>query len=379
MASNQYDDIMSILGDQHRLEELYQGNPIEFSALMRNILRFTRNSQSFNEESTPDPDTTFNPEPAISSSGKSEKHPDPPIFNGNPAQWREFKTQLRVKLTVNYDRYKTSQSRLAYTVSRLQGNPLHIVQPKIINGVIAFNDYSDLLQFLDIAYEDPDLMVKAQRELRDLKQRNREFYLYFADFQRIIEDTGITDNEARKSALMGGLSTELLNLLVHHDIPGQFDDLVKLLQGLDSRYRLNRSRNQGYQFPRPQSIPNRPYRPIPRERERYSSSRPTYNPTLTPSLPPGEPMDLGASTRQKLSPEELNRRIQDNLCRYCGEPGHFVRNCPRSAPNPAKRPSSGQSNSGQSKNQRFHLRASQNEFKRNSSLPANSKNDKSLF
>ena len=90
MASNQYDDIMSILGDQHRLEELYQGNPVEFSALMRNILRFTQNSQSLNEESTPD--ITFHPEPAISSPGKSEKHPDPPAFNGNPAQWREFKT-----------------------------------------------------------------------------------------------------------------------------------------------------------------------------------------------------------------------------------------------------------------------------------------------
>jgi hypothetical protein len=63
-------------------------------------------------------------------------------------------------------------------------------------------------------------MIKAQRELKDFRQRNREFYLYFADFQRIIEDTGIIDNKARKSALIGGLSTELLNLLVHQDISG---------------------------------------------------------------------------------------------------------------------------------------------------------------
>ena len=138
---------------------------------------------------------------------------------------------------------------------------------------------------------------------------------------------------------MGGLSTELLNLLVHHDIPGQFDDLVKLLQGLDSRYRLNRSRIQGFQFSRPQSIPNRPYRPLPREH--YPSTRPTYSPSPASSLPLGDPMDLGASIRQKLSPGELSRRIRDNLCRYCGESGHFVKNCPKSASNPAKRPNPG--------------------------------------
>ena len=44
---------------------------------------------------------------------------------------------------------------------------------------------------------------------------------------------------------MGGLSTELLGLLVHHDILTKFEDLVKLLQNLDSRFRLNHSRTQG--------------------------------------------------------------------------------------------------------------------------------------
>jgi hypothetical protein len=92
---------------------------------MRNILHLTRNNQLRNEGTTTA--TSITAGPATSLIGKSEKHPDPPIFNGNPAQWREFKTQLEVKLTVNYDRYQTPQSRLAYTVSRLQGNSLNIV------------------------------------------------------------------------------------------------------------------------------------------------------------------------------------------------------------------------------------------------------------
>ena len=87
---------------------------------------------------------------------KSEKHPDPPIFSGNPTKWKEFKTQLRVKLMINADRYPTNQSRLAYTISRLAGNPLYLVTPKISNGYIGFNDEDDLINYLDTAYKDPN-------------------------------------------------------------------------------------------------------------------------------------------------------------------------------------------------------------------------------
>ena len=207
-------------------------------------------------------------------------------------------------------------------------------------------------------------MIKAQRELRDLKQRNREFYLYFADFQRIIEDTGITDNEARKSALIGGLSTELLSLLVHHDVPVKFDDLVKLLQGLDSRYRLNRNRTQGFQFSRPQLRSSRYNRPISRA---YIPSRPSISPSI-------------ASTRQKLSPEELKRRTKEGLCRYYEESGHYVKDCPRSASSSTKT-----LRKQLPRGLGYKLGSSLKEFKEDlrlpagTSLPTNLKNDKSLF
>ena len=381
MATNSYNDMMDILGDQARLEGLFHENPDEFSALMRNILRYSNRGPSPVNGSTPtlesDPQE---PETLTGTLGKSEKHPDPPIFNGDPIKWREFKTQLRVKLQVNRDRYKDSQSRLAYTVSRLQGNPLNIIQPKILNGKISFIDFEDLLSYLDIAYQDPDLMVKAQRDLRDLKQRNREFYLYFADFQRIIEDTGITDNEARKSALMGGLSTELLGLLVHHDIPTKFEDLVKLLQNLDSRFRLNHSRTQGFQFTKPNIGFSRPTRPVTRDNNRLFTPRPRNASLSTePSSSTGDPMDLSTATRQRLSPSELNRRIQEGLCRYCGQPGHYAKECPISKAN--KRSTGREATGRESKG--YRLSSSQNEIKdlglpaRN--LPSKSKNARSLF
>jgi hypothetical protein len=50
---------------------------------MRNIFHLTRNNQPRNEEITTATSTTAGL--AMSLTGKSEKHSDPPIFNGNPA------------------------------------------------------------------------------------------------------------------------------------------------------------------------------------------------------------------------------------------------------------------------------------------------------
>src|SRR5665213_679904 len=314
-------DLQRILQDPALLQQELQNHPQRVTSFFQELLNRglnqsentpTSSQNRANVDATPDA-------PSIHST-KSEKHPDPPIFSGSPTNWREFKTQLRVKLLINADRYPTTQSRLAYTVSRLQGNPLSIITPKIIRGVILFNDYEDLLESLDTAYDDPNIKIKAQRELRILKQRNREFYLYLPDFHRLIEDTGITDHEALKSALMGGLSIELLNLLVHHDIPDQFNDLVKLLQGLDSRYRQTLTLQREFSD-RPTSH-NRDWSP---------------RPTIETQQPLGDPMDLGALTKKAPTKEEKDRRFRDNLCYYCGDKGHYAINCPKTSQRNPKR------------------------------------------
>jgi hypothetical protein len=85
-------------------------------------------------------------------------------------------------------------------------------------------------------------------------------------------------------------------------------------------------------------------------------------------------MNLGASTRQRLSAEELNRRIKNNLCRYYEESEHFVKDCPKSASSLTRK-----SNSGQFQNRSYRLGSSQQKFERNSNLPASLKNENSLF
>ncbi|KAI9883709.1 MAG: hypothetical protein M1823_004513 [Watsoniomyces obsoletus] len=54
-------------------------------------------------------------------------------------------------------------------------------------------------------------------------------------------------------------------------------------------------------------------------------------PTNRTPLALGNPNLMSTSGRRGLSSQERQRRIQNNLCNYCGQAGHYVRNCPSKA------------------------------------------------
>ena len=149
-----------------------------------------------------------------SKSHRSTKHPDPSLFGGDKAELRGWMTQLRIKLNINKDHYPTEQSKLAYALSRLKEKALEQMQPYLErDGNIALVDMNAFYTKLQLAFGDPDRKATAQRELRQLRQKNKEFYLYLSDYQRLVPDTGF-DDEAKRSILLDGLSDELKSALI---------------------------------------------------------------------------------------------------------------------------------------------------------------------
>jgi hypothetical protein len=52
---------------------------------------------------------------------KSEKMPDPAVFDGAKEKLNDFITDMRIKLNVNADRYTSEEQRFGYVVSRTSG------------------------------------------------------------------------------------------------------------------------------------------------------------------------------------------------------------------------------------------------------------------
>ena len=251
----------------------------------------------------------------------SEKIPDPPKFSGKKDELRPWMTALTLKFKYNSDRFITPQSDLVYAFTRLEGPALQQVQTYILpNQEIVLANIQALFKILEVAFGDADRRGTAQKELKELYQKDRPFTNYLADFRRIAPDTGF-DPIALKSFLVNGLSDENKLSLMSQVIPEDFNDLVALIQRLDSNRKilsaLLRTNKKNLAPVRislnPAALP------------RVSASLPV---SITPAVG-GDPMDLSASTfRGPLTAAEKDRRRREGLCAYCGKQGHFVINCP---------------------------------------------------
>ena len=115
------------------------------------------------------------------------------------------------------------------------------------------------------------------------------------------------NSAAQRSQFRRGLSEAIKDELTRVEAPDDLDDFIQVCIRIDQRLSE-------------------------RKRERFWSldHRPTYSFSSTAQRDPQsapEPMQVDA-LRRSLSTAEKERRLAENLCLYCGEPGHFAIKCP---------------------------------------------------
>ena len=303
-----------------------------FNAEIRRI----ENGTKENEHNQPEPPPPM-PSPSFAPvlggpAEKSERLPDPDKFTGQRTDLRRFISQIHEKMTVNRDRYPTPSVRMSYVTSRLSGIPYAQILPYIEDGVCRLNDYREILNILEKSYGEPNLMWNARSELLRIRQGNREFSAFFAEFQRLGLESQLPD-ESLSTCLEESISNELHDMKLHSPPPSrQYHELAAHFQELENRKRDHhrgpaRSRYQSsaprYQMPTHQpSMYQNPRQPSPTP-SLYSSvvARNTPAPQrVTERIT--EPMDLSSTRRTNLSDKETGN------CFRCHQSGHRIRNCP---------------------------------------------------
>ncbi|KZZ87382.1 Retrotransposon gag protein [Ascosphaera apis ARSEF 7405] len=295
--------------------------------------------------------TSSAPSPApapVSASGPSSspdkvvKIPDPAVFSGSRDDLSRWTAQVKVKLSVNASHFPNEESRIGYLFSRLSGAAAQQLLPFFASGSgsSSLSSVAEFFQVLENAFGDPDRKTTAQNKLESLYQRNKEFAVHYAEFQRTAADC-CYDDEALKSRLRRSLSHELqyaLAMVPESEI-SSYTSLVYRCQQLDNNLRAVTNNTRSHTSaarPRPSSGP---VVSSPVIAPRYTPSpvvprpAPAPAPRAAPAVPRHDPMEIDASgPRGPLTEAERQRRRSGNLCLYCGQSGHFRVNCPSRPP-----------------------------------------------
>lgn len=270
------------------------------------------------------------------------KFAEPRKFNGRADQVKLFLSEVEAGLYLQRNSLIEDQEKILWTSGYFaDGNAkswwLGIRDsPTMAHLLTSFASFKDA--FIS-HFGDPHVSAAALDKLKSLRQTS-SCATYVAAFREQLPYVELT--EATKIDMFkAGLKPIIRNLMVTIlDQPTDFDSYASIAIKFDhEQYRAQKE----LQVQRQTFAPAAPSSPAPSSQP---WPYPAYAPAPTAVAPPPPaapapitsvtsdvvPMEIDALRQQRLpsqiSPEELQRRIDLNLCRYCGGENHNADNCP---------------------------------------------------
>jgi hypothetical protein len=210
-------------------------------------------------------------------------------------------------------------------------------------GSTFFTNWTEFMTEMQQYFGEANARGVAQRKMRALKMGEKEsFASYIVRFQEIALDTGFND-PAMKSTLHQTLNTRILKMLVTVPEAESYTKLVQQcftvdqrVEDVDSELKIRANRGTNIS-----SVPNIQARALQdiaeevedetlKQQEIMETSQGSNECFVADDLFEGigifEDLSLRAAG---VSAEERKRRRDNALCYYCGEKGHFMKQCPK--------------------------------------------------
>lgn len=272
----------------------------------------------------------------------------PDTFNGERTKVNNFITQCELYLSLrSYEFHGNEVTMIRWMIGFLRDTALNAVQPYLTHSAPPdwLTEKSKFFKHLRSSYGDPDERGTAERKLQSLVQKGSAAK-YFSEFKQHSAILGWDDGPLIALAVRG-LTEELKDLLAQRDHQvTTLQELTDIVIRLDNRlYARKVEKKSTHHTERLQPTTNlgRSGNEKTNDRNRSNDtrdstqSRAPFGRGFDRSVP-RQPHQGGLQTkptsqpRGKLTDSEREHRYKNNLCLYCGQPGHIRENCPSATP-----------------------------------------------
>jgi hypothetical protein len=268
----------------------------------------------------------------------------PDIFDGSdPKKLNNFILQCNLYFR-NNPPYSDDEPKVTFALSHLRGTAMEYFEPAILDTdetPFWIDDWSAFIRTLRTQFGPIDPTADAADGIDNLKmQENQRILKYNVDFNRLAIQTGWDDGVLRHR-YYSGLAERIKDVMGQQGKPTTLDAMKLLAHSIDARYweryreksrsdkskpdKTDKPENKSDSTPKSDKKGDKP-----KKGKADSDSGKQSSAAGSSSVPE----KLGKDG--KLTPQERQRRFDNNLCMFCGGVGHVAKDCPKSTSSASK-------------------------------------------
>jgi len=284
------------------------------------------------------------------SSSSRAKVREPDTFDGtDPKKLRTFLVQCELCFQDRAKAFRLDRAKVTFAQSYLKGMTLEWFEPDLLNsGNPAdrprwMDSWVHFVAELQSTFGPHDPIADAEHQLEHLRMKDaHRVTRYIVDFNRLASQVQDYGDGALRRLFYSGLPDRLKDEIARVGKPLTLHGLRALCQEIDVRYwerkdEISRTtKTQSTSTPTKSSNSGGNSSNSGQEKSKTrnpsssanssGSSKATSNQSSSGSRP-----DLTNKLGKdgKLTADECKRRLENNLCMFCGGTGHFADNCPK--------------------------------------------------
>jgi len=283
------------------------------------------------------------------SSSSCAKVREPDTFDGtDPKKLRTFLVQCELCFQDRAKAFRQDRARVTFAQSYLKGMTLEWFEPDLLNsGNLAdrprwMDSWVHFVAELQSTFGPHDPVADAEHQLKHLRMKDSyRVTQYIVDFNRLASQVQDYGDGALRRLFYSGLPDRLKDEIAQVGKPLTLNGLRALCQEIDARYWEHKDEISRTTKSQPTPSPTKPSNSggnsshSGQEKSKTGNSSSSANSGLskaTSNQPfSGSRPDLTNKLGKdgKLTADERKRRLDNNLCMFCGGTSHFADNCPK--------------------------------------------------